>query len=226
MPQGHLLRLDNSTSEAQKLAVEQAMDEDLAKILEETGVLQAGSLPSAHAATEAGEKALMALFDNEGAVQKRTAKPKKDKEATEAEEMKPKTLQEFLAWFQSFELNLCMQYPRLRVLVLRQVAEKKPDILKDSTKARETSITLTNLNYGGDLSGQLLTFSKQMELAYKKITQLEGKSGSQKNLKKILKWVDAKKPWFRQAQERRVAVGANLSLDHGRAFGFVNPCSR
>ncbi|CAE7424472.1 nipblb, partial [Symbiodinium microadriaticum] len=200
MPQGHLLRLDNSTSEAQKLAVEQAMDEDLAKILEETGVLQAGSLPSAHAATEAGEKALMALFDNEGAVQKRTAKPKKDKEATEAEEMKPKTLQEFLAWFQSFELNLCMQYPRLRVLVLRQVAEKKPDILKDSTKARETSITLTNLNYGGDLSGQLLTFSKQMELAYKKITQLEGKSGSQKNLKKILKWVDAKKPWFRQAQ--------------------------
>ena len=102
MPKGHLLRLENSTSEAQTLRADQEMDDDLAKILEENNLLQAGTLPAVHAATEAGEKALLALFDEPGGVQKKTTKPKKDKDKEEAEEMKPKSLKELLDCIQVF----------------------------------------------------------------------------------------------------------------------------
>ena len=57
------------------------------------------------------------------------------------------------------------------------MAEKETEILKDSTEARKTSITLTKLNYGGQLSEQLLKFSKQMESAYKKMCQLDKEGG-------------------------------------------------
>ena len=57
------------------------MDEDLAKILDENNLLQAGTLPAVHAATEAGEKALLAFYDEGAAMAKRAAKPRKDKEA-------------------------------------------------------------------------------------------------------------------------------------------------
>ena len=100
MPQGHLLRLDNSTSEKQKLTLDQAMDEDLAKILDENNLLQAGTLPAVHAATEAGEKALLAFYDEGAAMAKRAAKPRKDKEAPEdAKEMEPKTVRQLLGCF-------------------------------------------------------------------------------------------------------------------------------
>ena len=108
MPKGHLLRLDNATSEKQKLRAEQNMDEDLAKILEENNVLQAGTLPAVQAATEAGEKALLSLFDEPGGIQKRIPKSKKEKEKDEAEEMKPKTLKELLGWILEINfLNAC-----------------------------------------------------------------------------------------------------------------------
>ena len=80
------------------------------------------------------------------------------------------------------------------------MAERKPEILRDSTEARKTSITLTNLNYGGDLSDQLLKFSKQMELVYKKLAVLQKKEGVELEMKQILRWVDKKNPWFKQAQ--------------------------
>ena len=79
------------------------------------------------------------------------------------------------------------------------MAEKEAEILKDSTEARKTSITLTKLNYGGQLSEQLLKYSKQMESAYKKMCQLD-KDGNTKALKKVMKWAEQKKPWFKQAQ--------------------------
>ena len=210
MPQGHMLRRDNETSEAQRLSVDQSMDEDLAKVLEENNVLQAGSLPAVHAATEAGEKTLLALFEEPGSLQKRApAKQKKDAEV-EAEEMKPKTLKEFLACMASMicseilvQLMICM---RLWILVLRQVIERRAEILRDSTEARKTSITLTNLNYGGDLSEQLLKFSKKMELAYKRLGELQKQEDADARIKKVLRWVDKKNPWFKQAQALAVAV--------------------
>ena len=80
----------------------------MGKILEENNVLQAGSLPAVHAETEAGEKALLSLFEDPGAVQKRTPKAKKQESAeAEAQEMKPKTLQEFLALMASMFFCAC-----------------------------------------------------------------------------------------------------------------------
>ena len=100
MPKGHLLRLDNSTSEGQKLSVEQGVDEDLAKILEESDLLQAGTMPAVIAASEAGEKSLLAFYDEGAAMAKRTPKPRKDKETTEdAKQMEPKTVRQLLACF-------------------------------------------------------------------------------------------------------------------------------
>lgn len=110
MPKGHLLRLENSTSEAQTLRADQEMDDDLAKILEENNLLQAGTLPAAHAATEAGEKALLALFDDPAGIQKRATKQKKENKE-EAEEMKPKTLKELLDCMGSrIQHRCCMWY--------------------------------------------------------------------------------------------------------------------
>ena len=87
--------------------------------------------------------------------------------------------------------------------MLRLVAEAKPEILKDATKARETSLTLNNLNYGEKLAEQLLKFSKQMELAYKRLAQVEkNPSTTDAELRKFLKYVAKKKPWFQQAQAR------------------------
>ena len=96
MPQGHLLRLDNMASEEISMGVEQQMDSDLAKILEEANVLQAGSMSAVHAASEAGERSLLTLFDD-GALAKRVTKTKKDKDAgEEGVEMQPKTVRESL----------------------------------------------------------------------------------------------------------------------------------
>ena len=84
----------------------------------------------------------------------------------------------------------------------RQVDDKLPDILKDSTKSREISISLTNLNYGGQLAEQLLAFSKQMELCYKRLSELQKGKPADKDLRKYLNYVDSKKNWFKQAQAR------------------------
>ena len=72
----------------------------------------------------------------------------------------------------------------------RQVAEQKPEILKDASRARETALELTNLEYGGELSGQLLKFSKQMEQAYKHLAELESQASTpDAKLMKFLKYV-------------------------------------
>ena len=85
----------------------------------------------------------------------------------------------------------------------RQVAEQKPEILKDASRARETALELTNLEYGGELSGQLLKFSKQMEQAYKHLAELESQASTpDAKLMKFLKYVGKKKPWFKDAQAR------------------------
>ena len=108
MPKGHLLRLDNSTSEGQKLSVEQGVDEDLAKILEESDLLQAGTMPAVIAASEAGEKSLLAFYDEGAAMAKRTPKPRKDKETTEdAKQMEPKNVRQLLACFCSVTSTQC-----------------------------------------------------------------------------------------------------------------------
>ena len=66
---------------------------------------------------------------------------------------------------------------------------------------------LNNLNYGEKLAEQLLKFSKQMELAYKRLAELEKKdSTTDAELNKFLKYVAKKKPWFQQAQAHVFAV--------------------
>lgn len=76
-----------------------------------------------------------------------------------------------------------------------------PLILKDASDARTASIKLTNMEYAGELSKQLLDHAQKLEKLYSKLSQeLEGKD--EKLLRKRLQEVSALGEFGSKAQAR------------------------
>lgn len=95
MPKGRLLRQDESVSESVSVKATKKLDQGLFNALtaEEGGILPAGALPAAKAASEAGQRAVLSALDDDG---KQVTKPKRQQKAKtgEAEKISPKTVLE------------------------------------------------------------------------------------------------------------------------------------
>ena len=76
-----------------------------------------------------------------------------------------------------------------------------PTILKDASDARTASIKLTNMEYAGELSKQLLDHAQKLEKLYSKLSQdLAG--NDEKVLKKDLKHLSSLSEFGSKAQAR------------------------
>jgi len=91
-----LVRQDNSTSESLSLKGKTDCNPELLEALtSDEGPLKAGMLPAVKAATAEGQKKLLESLDEKTEVKKRTT-PKRKEEEKDGENVKPKTLREFL----------------------------------------------------------------------------------------------------------------------------------
>lgn len=96
MPQGRLVRQDNSTSESLGLKGKTECNPDLLQALtSDEGPLKAGMLPGVKAASAEGQKKLLEALDEKTEVKKRTT-PKRTENDKDPVDVKPKTLLEFL----------------------------------------------------------------------------------------------------------------------------------
>lgn len=94
MPEGRVIRQDDTNTERLKVAASKKLDSDLLNtfISEEGGPLQAGALPHVLAASEKGQQAVLQALEEGSQVQK----PKKKKEKKdEGEEVEPKTVHQW-----------------------------------------------------------------------------------------------------------------------------------
>ena len=75
------------------------------------------------------------------------------------------------------------------------------DCLKKAAEGRKQSITLSALEYSGDLSSQLLAFSAKMEKVYKNLQDLRGRKVSdQSAYEKFFQVMDDKLAWYAKAE--------------------------
>lgn len=93
MPQGRVVRQDDSTSELLKVQAQKKLDRGmLNEMTGDDGPLQAGALPAVKAASIGGAQALLKALDDDG--KKVTKPPKRRKDEETAEPVKPKTILE------------------------------------------------------------------------------------------------------------------------------------
>lgn len=96
MPQGRLLRQDDVTADSVKATAVKKLDKDMFSALTgENGLLPTGALPSVRAATEQGQKAVMAALDDESKNVQKAKKPTRKAEDKEPEQVTPKTVLEW-----------------------------------------------------------------------------------------------------------------------------------
>ena len=92
MPQGRLLRQDDVTADTLKATATKKLDKDMFSALTgENGPLPTGALPSVKAATEQGQKAVLAALDDESKTVQKAKKQTRKAEDKEPEKVTPKT---------------------------------------------------------------------------------------------------------------------------------------
>ena len=75
------------------------------------------------------------------------------------------------------------------------------DCLKESGEARKYAISLQNLEYSGDLSSKLMTFSSKMETTYRKLADLiSRKVQDSAQYMKYLEIIEEKLAWYEKAK--------------------------
>lgn len=78
---------------------------------------------------------------------------------------------------------------------------KMDDCLKKAAEGRKMSITLSSLEYSGDLSKQLLAFSEKLEKVYKNLQDLRGRKVSDESAyQKFFQVMDEKLAWYTKAE--------------------------
>ena len=83
----------------------------------------------------------------------------------------------------------------------QQAEDKKADVLKDGTKARELALALSNNKYGEKLCKELWSFNAHMEKLYHKLEAIVSTGAEKKSAyKAYLDFADEKKKWFEDAQ--------------------------
>lgn len=82
---------------------------------------------------------------------------------------------------------------------------KVAEMLRTASTAREKAITLTGVQYAGDLSFKLLSFSEDMETCFKKLKQ----AVTTKDMAKVAEYmaeVDGLEKWWEKAKASRISV--------------------
>ncbi|CAK8985783.1 unnamed protein product [Durusdinium trenchii] len=137
MPQGRVVRQDDSTSELLKVQAQKKLDRGmLNEMTGDDGPLQAGALPAVKAASIGGAQALLKALDDDG--KKVTKPPKRRKDEETAEPVKPKT-------------------------ILESGMEALQIVLSKATTARQKSIQLKGVEFAGELATQMLGHAVEME---------------------------------------------------------------
>lgn len=81
------------------------------------------------------------------------------------------------------------------------VNEKMDSCLKKGGEARKFAISLESVEYSGDLTNQLMTFSKKMETVYKKLADLiSRKVEDPQAYSNFLKVIDDRLSWYEKAE--------------------------
>ena len=144
--------------------------------LQTSGVLAGGSMPGFDVESEEGQKHLLTKLCGEPVVAKRKRTRRGKEELEAAEELRPKT-----------QIDIAK--------------DKRADVLKISTKARELSLTLQSTPYGASLKSDLLKLSTTMERLYVKLGEkIDQKKDSKKAYAAYFAFADEKKQWFEKAQ--------------------------
>lgn len=135
------------TTDSSTVAGEENLNSDMLRALvdEQDGAFRAGGLPQGHAASAAGQKALLDGLVEGGVQAAPKKRPKKDEEKS-SEAAKPKTPQEI-------------------------AGDLMANILAESSAARKKSMSLGAVNYAGELASQLLSYAQKMEKYYKILQQ-------------------------------------------------------
>jgi len=93
----------------------------------------------------------------------------------------------------AFQIGHCL-LPRL-------LASKMDDALKKAAEGRRYAISLSSLDYSGDLSSKLMAFSDKMEKCFKSLQDLRSrKVGDEKQYAKFLAVIDEKVMWYEKAE--------------------------
>ena len=96
MPQGRLIRQDDLTADTLKATATKKLDKDMFSALTGGhGALPTGALPSVKAATEQGQKAVLAALDDEVKTVNKAKKQPRKQDEKEAEKVTPKTTLEW-----------------------------------------------------------------------------------------------------------------------------------
>ncbi|CAK9043898.1 Uncharacterized protein SCF082_LOCUS25020 [Durusdinium trenchii] len=139
MPQGRVVRQDDSTSELLKVQAQKKLDRGmLNEMTGDDGPLQAGALPAVKAASIGGAQALLKALDDDG--KKVTKPPKRRKDEETAEPVKPKTILELGSGMEALQI-----------------------VLSKATTARQKSIQLKGVEFAGELATQMLGHAVEME---------------------------------------------------------------
>ncbi|CAL1135367.1 unnamed protein product [Cladocopium goreaui] len=178
---GDKVRNDNLTKEATAVAIKQTQCAEVAEALA-NGPLAAGMHAAARTANEKGEKDLMECLSLEdGKAEK--VKAKKEK-AEKTDKVIPKTFDELLA-------------------------SKMDDALKKAAESRRYAISLSSLDYSGDLSSKLMAFSDKMEKCFKSLQDLRSrKVVDETQYAKFLAVIDEKVVWYEKAEAYWAAAKA------------------
>ena len=113
-------------------------------------------------------------------------------------EFKPGTMsQRMQSWnpycVSAFQIGHCL-LPRL-------LASKMDDALKKAAESRRYAISLSSLDYSGDLSSKLMAFSDKMEKCFKSLQDLRSrKVGDETQYAKFLAVIDEKVVWYEKAE--------------------------
>ncbi|CAJ1432246.1 unnamed protein product, partial [Effrenium voratum] len=183
MPAGHQVRRDDRRSEQMAVKGRVKCDQEMLNaMVKEDGPLAGGALPAVVAATEAGKRKLHEVVTKES-VAAAKKKPRAAEESNKSEPVKPKT-------------------PREIAIARMQ------DILTESTKSREKSIALGNVEYAGELVSGLRKHGDSMEQLYK---QLQSATASEKRddgyYTKVLQVADRKHEWYVKASADAILSG-------------------
>lgn len=86
--------------------------------------------------------------------------------------------------------------------LLRQASDKMSVVLEQSTKARQLSIRLQQVEFAEELSKQLLTHATSMEKVYSSLIKATGKSASTTDgeFTKLFRTIEDKFTWFAKAE--------------------------
>ncbi|CAL1156194.1 unnamed protein product [Cladocopium goreaui] len=179
---GDKVRNDNVTKESTAVSVNETQCAELAEALAE-GPLAAGMHAATRTANEKGEKDLRSLWVSRmGKLKKRSQRRRRQKRLTK-----------------SFQRRLMSQL----------LASKMDDALKKAAEGRRYAISLSSLDYSGDLSSKLMAFSDKMEKCFKSLQDLRSrKVGDEKQYAKFLAVIDEKVMWYEKAEAYWAAAKA------------------